>query len=255
MFALAVMAGSANVLGAALAGGSVRVDTRAPASVGLVSGRRADDLRRRRGTGVEPGREAGSRGSGSLWPKDSSIDNARCTRPRPSLGPAPVPPVRRQPLTVEELVVDYGAVRAVDRVSVEIGPGEVVGLIGAERSREVDVRGCRHGVRSLEERNRAAGRPLVGLAASASPRQGRAVPHVPAGADTDEPGGGAVHRAGGAGSNISRPAGLPARPFRPSRAGHTDSNARQRRAPAGWSWSPLCALPRRWFSSTSLQRG
>ena len=40
------------------------------------------------------------------------------------------PPVRRLPLVVEDLSVDYGSVRAVDRVSAEVRPGDVVGLIG-----------------------------------------------------------------------------------------------------------------------------
>ena len=39
----------------------------------------------------------------------------------------PEPP----PLTIEELSVDYGAVRAVDRLSLHVGSGEVYGLLGS----------------------------------------------------------------------------------------------------------------------------
>ena len=46
------------------------------------------------------------------------------------VGQCPPPPVRRRTLLVESLVVDYGSVRAVDRVSLKVEPGELVGLIG-----------------------------------------------------------------------------------------------------------------------------
>ena len=130
VFALAVMAGSAHALGAALAGvlsswmpELLRV-LGWPQDIGpLLFAAGAAQVLSQGGGGV----------AGQLL---ALADRLRHRRRGPRSSPAEVgdctvPLVRRQSLIVEELVVGYGPIRAVDRVSVEVGPGEVVGLIGS----------------------------------------------------------------------------------------------------------------------------
>ena len=129
MFALAVMAGSANVLGAALAG----VLSAWIPELLRVLGWSQDVAPMIFAVGAAQVLSQGGGGIAGQWiALAQRLKHRQCKvhAPQAESRPGPVPPVRRQPLTVEELVVDYGAVRAVDRVSVEIGPGEVVGLIG-----------------------------------------------------------------------------------------------------------------------------
>jgi ABC-type branched-subunit amino acid transport system ATPase component/branched-subunit amino acid ABC-type transport system permease component len=62
-----------------------------------------------------------------LW---EALRLVRRPRARPPLPHAEVKPVPGATLVVEDLTVRFGGVRAVDSVSLEVRPGEVVGLIG-----------------------------------------------------------------------------------------------------------------------------
>ena len=141
VFALAVMAGSAHALGAALAGvlsswmpELLRV-LNWPQDIGPLLF----------AVGAAQVLSQGGGGIAGQW--IGLVD--RLTRrgrqrnpPAGEMGTCPSPPGCRQPLIVEDLVVDYGSVRAVNRVSVHVGPGDVVGLIGpngAGKSTVVDA--------------------------------------------------------------------------------------------------------------------
>lgn len=54
-----------------------------------------------------------------------------CSAPPSGAQPAAVPPAASPVLEVRDLCVDYGGIRAVNRVSLEILPGETVVLVGA----------------------------------------------------------------------------------------------------------------------------
>ena len=129
MFALAVMAGSAHTLGAALAGALsawipelLRVLDR-PQDIGpMVFAVGAAQVLSQGGDGI-----AGQ------WTALGARLRRRGRQHKPAACDAddcPAPPVNKQALVVEGLTVDYGSVRAVDRVSFKVGPGELVGLIG-----------------------------------------------------------------------------------------------------------------------------
>ncbi len=129
VFALAVMAGAGNVLGAALAG---------------VLSAWFPELLRLLGWSQDFGPmifaisaayvlSQGGNGLAGQW-----IDLAgRFRRGRRQLlpnsaeaGECPPPRVRRSSLVIDDLSVDYGSVRAVNKVSVDVEAGQVVGLIG-----------------------------------------------------------------------------------------------------------------------------
>ena len=141
IFALAMMAGAAHALGAVLAGvlsswmpELLRVFNW-PQDIGpmLFAAGAAQVLSR------------GGGGIADQW--IGLIDRLRRqghhrNPPVGEIGDCPAPSVHRQPLIVEDLVVDYGSVRAVNRISVQVGPGDVMGLIGpngAGKSTVVDA--------------------------------------------------------------------------------------------------------------------
>lgn len=130
VFALTVMAGSAHALGAALAG---------------VLSAWMPELLRMLGWSQDIGpmifaigaAQVLSQGGGGIagqWIAWAARLRRRGLERNLAVGDAgdcPVPPMSRQELVVEGLTVDYGSVRAVDRVSLRVGPGEMVGMIGA----------------------------------------------------------------------------------------------------------------------------
>ena len=129
MFALAVMAGSASVLGAAVAGA---LSSWMPELLRMLSW--SQDI----GPMVFAvgAAQVLSQGGGGIAGQWIALAERFSRRGRPQPQPAGdvkhcrAPSVRRQRLVVEDLTVDYWSVRAVDRVSAEVEPGEVVGLIG-----------------------------------------------------------------------------------------------------------------------------
>ena len=128
-FALAVMAGSASVLGAALAG---ILSSWMPELL-RVLGWSQDIGPMIFAVGAAQVLSQGGGGIAGQWLALAARFSRRGgerRRARLDPGSCPRPSVRRCPLVVEDLIVDYGSVRAVDRVSAEVGPGEVLGLIG-----------------------------------------------------------------------------------------------------------------------------
>ena len=129
VFALAVMAGAGNVLGAALAG---VLSAWFPELLRLL-GWSQDFGPMIFAVGAAYVLSQGGNGLAGQW-----IDLAgrfrRGRRQRLPIsavaGECPPPHVRRSSLVVDGLSVDYGSVRAVDNVSVDIEAGQVVGLIG-----------------------------------------------------------------------------------------------------------------------------
>ena len=129
MFALAVMAGSTSVLGAALAG----VLSSWMPEILRVLGWSQDIGPMIFAVGAAQVLSQGGGGIAGQWVALAARIKRRGGKPpraRRYLGHCPPPPVRRLPLVVEDLTVEYGSVRAVDRVSAEVRPGEVMGLIG-----------------------------------------------------------------------------------------------------------------------------
>ena len=129
MFALAVMAGSTSVLGAALAGA---LSSWMPELL-RVMGWSQDIGPMIFAVGAAQVLSRGSGGIAGQWLALAARIRRRegkRLRAERDVGHCPPPSVRRSPLVVEDLTVDYGSVRAVDRVSASVGPGEVVGLIG-----------------------------------------------------------------------------------------------------------------------------
>ena len=129
MFALAVMAGSTSALGAALAG----VLSSWMPEVLRALGWSQDIGPMIFAVGAAQVLSQGGGGIAGQWVALAarfSRRGGKRPRARPDLGHCSPPSVRRLPLVVEDLTVDYGSVRAVDRVSAEVRPGEVTGLIG-----------------------------------------------------------------------------------------------------------------------------
>ena len=129
MFALAVMAGPASVLGAALAG---ILSSWLPELL-RVLGWSQDIGPMIFAVGAAQVLSQGGGGIAGQWLALAARFSRRGGKRPPArrdVGHCALPPVRRLPLVVEDLTVDYGSVRAVDRVSAEVRPGEVVGLIG-----------------------------------------------------------------------------------------------------------------------------
>ena len=129
IFALAVMAGSTNVLGAALAG----IMSSWMPELLRVLGWPQDIAPMIFAAGAAQVLSQGGAGIAGQW--IDLVDRFRHRRdhgltPRVETKSCPAPVVSSQSLMVEDLVVDYGSVRAVDRVSVQVGAGEMVGLIG-----------------------------------------------------------------------------------------------------------------------------
>ena len=129
IFALAVMAGSTSVLGAAIAGG---LWAWMPELL-RVLGWSQDIGPMVFAVGAAHVLSQGSGGIAGQWIALAGRWRRRGhpspPRQREVAGCEP-PPVRRVALVVEDLTVHFGSVRAVDRVSAQVGPGEVVGLIG-----------------------------------------------------------------------------------------------------------------------------
>ena len=130
VFALAVMAGASSVLGAAVAG---------------VLSAWFPELLRLLGWSQNIGpmlfavaaAQVLSQGGGGIAGQWIDLvgrfkrKRRRQLPPKTEGGECPLPPqVRGLALAVEELVVDYGSVRAVNRVSVKVEAGQIVGLIG-----------------------------------------------------------------------------------------------------------------------------
>ena len=129
VFALTVMAGSASVLGAALAG---ILSSWMPELL-RVFGWSQDVGPMIFAVGAAQVLSQGSSGIAGQWlalPARFWRRRVKQVPARRDVGYRRPPSVRRSALVVEDLIVDYGSVRAVDRVSAEIGPGEIVGLIG-----------------------------------------------------------------------------------------------------------------------------
>lgn len=129
MFALAVMAGSASVLGAALAG---TLSSWMPELL-RVLGWSQDLGPMIFAVGAAQVLSRGGSGIAGQWLALAARFNRRGAKQLPAgrdVGHCHPPPVRRAALVVEDLAVGYGSVRAVDRVSARIEPGEIVGLIG-----------------------------------------------------------------------------------------------------------------------------
>ena len=129
MFALTVMAGSTSALGAVLAG----VLSSWMPEVLRVLGWSQDIGPMIFAVGAAQVLSRGGGGIAGQWVALAARFSRRGgKRPRAGrdLGRCPPPSVRGLPLVVEDLTVDYGSVRAVDRVSAEVRPGEVTGLIG-----------------------------------------------------------------------------------------------------------------------------
>ena len=129
IFALAVMAGSTSVLGAAIAGGLwawmpelLRVFGWSQDIGPMVFAVGAAHVLSQ-GSGGIAGQWIALAGRWRRRGRDSP------PRQREVAGCEPAP-VRRLALVVEDLTVHFGSVRAVDRVSAQVVPGEVVGLIG-----------------------------------------------------------------------------------------------------------------------------
>ena len=129
MFALAVMAGSTSALGAALAGA---LSSWMP-EILRVLGWSQDIGPMIFAVGAAQVLSQGGGGIAGQWLALAARFSRRGgerPRARRVVGHCPPPSARRLPLLVEDLTVDYGSVRAVDRVSAEVRPGEVMGLIG-----------------------------------------------------------------------------------------------------------------------------
>ena len=129
MFALAVMAGSTSALGAALAGA---LSSWMP-EILRVLGWSQDIGPMIFAVGAAQVLSQGGGGIAGQWLALAARFSRRGgerPRARRVVGHCPPPSARRLPLLVEDLTVDYGSVRAVDRVSAEVSPGEVMGLIG-----------------------------------------------------------------------------------------------------------------------------
>ena len=129
IFALAVMAGSTSVLGAAIAGG---LWAWMPELL-RVLGWSQDIGPMVFAVGAAHVLSQGGGGIAGQWIALAGRWRRRGhpspPRQREAAGCEP-PPVRRVALVVEDLTVHFGSVRAVDRVSAQVGPGKVVGLIG-----------------------------------------------------------------------------------------------------------------------------
>ena len=129
IFALAVMAGSTSVLGAAIAGG---LWTWMPELL-RVLGWAQDIGPMIFAVGAAQVLSQGSGGIAGQWialaRRWHRRGRARKPRPQEPVG-CDRPPIRPRSLVVEELSVSYGSVRAVDEVSAQVRPGEIVGLIG-----------------------------------------------------------------------------------------------------------------------------
>ena len=128
-FALAVMAGSATALGAVLAG---ILSSWMPEFL-RVLGWPQDIGPMIFAVGAAQVLSQGGGGIADQWLALAARFSRRGGErllARREVGHCPPPSVRRGPLVVEDLTVDYGSVRAVDRVSAEVWPGEVLGLIG-----------------------------------------------------------------------------------------------------------------------------
>ena len=129
IFALAVMAGAGNVLGAALAG---VLSAWFPELLRLL-GWSQDFGPMIFALGAAYVLSQGGSGLAGQW-----IDLAgrfrRGRRQRLPIsaeaGECPPPHVRRSSLVIDDLSVDYGSIRAVNKVSVDVEAGQVVGLIG-----------------------------------------------------------------------------------------------------------------------------
>ncbi len=129
MFALAVMAGSAHALGATLAG----VLSAWMPELLRVLGWSQDIGPMIFAVGAAQVLSQGGGGIAGQWIALATRLRRRTRERRRAVGEVgdcPPPPVYRRTLLVENLVVDYGSVRAVDGVSLRVGPGELVGLIG-----------------------------------------------------------------------------------------------------------------------------
>ena len=128
VFALAVMAGSAHALGAALAG----VLSAWMPELLRVFGWSQDIGPMIFAVGAAQVLSQGGGGIAGQWlALADRLGRRRQLEPTVSaVADCPIPLVRKQALVVDRLTVDYGSVRAVDRVSLRVGPGEMVGMIG-----------------------------------------------------------------------------------------------------------------------------
>ena len=129
VFALAVMAGAGNVLGAAVAG---VLSAWFPELLRLF-GWSQDFGPMIFAVGAAQVLSQGGDGLAGQWM--SLAGRFKRMRRKQLRQPAraeecPVPSVRRTPLVVEELTVDYGSVRALDGVSIDVNAGQVAGIIG-----------------------------------------------------------------------------------------------------------------------------
>lgn len=130
VFALTVMAGSAHTLGAVLAG---VLSVWMPELL-RVLGWSQDIGPMIFAIGAAQVLSQGGGGIAGQWIALAGRLGRRRRRLKPvasEVGNCLVPTVSKQALVVEHLTVAYGSVRAVDRVSLRVGPGEMVGMIGA----------------------------------------------------------------------------------------------------------------------------
>lgn len=129
VFALAVMAGASSVLGAAVAG---VLSAWFPELLRLL-GWSQDYGPMIFAVGAAQVLSQGGGGLAGQWIDLAGKFKRKRRKQKPpsaESGECPPPHVRPLSLVVEELAVDYGSVRAVSRVSVDVEAGQVVGLIG-----------------------------------------------------------------------------------------------------------------------------
>ena len=129
IFAVAIMAGSTSVLGAAIAGGLwawmpelLRVLGWSQDIGPMVFAVGAAQVLSQGGGGIA-GQWIALAGR---WRRRGDTGRPR----RQQVADCKPPPVRRHELVVEDLTVRYGSICAVDRVSADVGSGQLVGLIG-----------------------------------------------------------------------------------------------------------------------------